>query len=159
MVYYCGRKEEQACVTGLQFCFILPYWWVFIHSQRSSYNTYTDITLVEVRIVHRRCGRYGRPWLVCVCCCGLSKLCAFGCLIGSSGKHRFKWPARQPVTTVRDWRCWRNSTEEVIGLKIMEWPWSVILYCHHSISIENYTYFQYYFLYFPQLPFESRNVK
>ena len=158
MVYYCGRKQEQACVTGLQFCFILPYWWVFIHSQGPTYGCWTPTTPVEVQIAYRRCGRGGAAmvgWFVR--CCGLSKLCASGCLIGSSSE-RFK-RARQPATTVRDWRCWRNSTEEVIGLKIMEWPWSVILYCHHSISIENYTYFQYYFLYFPQLPFESRNVK
>ena len=65
---------------------------------------------------------------------GLFTVNHFGCLIGSSGKHRFKLPARQPVTTVRDWRCWLSRGEDVIGVKKAKAP-SVAMKSSHNLAL------------------------
>ena len=47
------------------------------------------------------------------------KIVCFGCLIGSSSKRfkRARQPERQPVMTVRDWRCFLSRGESVIGVE------------------------------------------
>ena len=122
MVYYCGRKSRRVwqAFNFALFCLIDGF------SSTPNAQTYTNSSKGVTRGPNGTKGgaeaevRSAMVGLVCVCCCGLSKLCAFGCLIGSSGKHRFKLPAhqlaRQPVTTVRDWRCFLARGEDVIGV-------------------------------------------